>query len=374
MMGLSAARPSRPPDHRGWALFSPPVDLAAFLGSALLSLACLGIGGYLGLLGGDTPEWAWVVAVLLVDVAHVWATVFRVYADPQELARAPLLYGGVPLGGFLLGVLLYHLTGEQGFWRVLAYIAVFHFVRQQYGWVVLYRARRGESSAWGWRIDGMAVYMATIYPLVYWHAHLPRRFWWFMQGDFTPPRFDPAPLLTIAAALFWITTAVYIARALWQWRNGFTNPGKHLVMATTAICWHVGVITFDSDYAFTVTNVLIHGIPYLVLVYAYGQDRESRSPHPRVYDIFRHGPLAFLVVLWAIAFIEELVWDRAVWHSRPGLFGSAGAVSPAALEVLVPLLALPQLVHYLLDGFVWKRASGPFMERLLEARPAKPGF
>jgi hypothetical protein len=27
--------------------------------------------------------------------------------------------------------------------------------------------------------------------------------------------------------------------------------------------------------------------------------------------------------------------------------------------VLVPLLALPQLVHYVLDGFIWRRKNNP---------------
>src|SRR5579862_5029146 len=76
----------------GYWLFSAPVDLAAFLGSALLALAALAVGAQFGLLDAGTPEWAWVPCVLLVDVAHVWATAFRVYFDPAELVRRPLLY------------------------------------------------------------------------------------------------------------------------------------------------------------------------------------------------------------------------------------------------------------------------------------------
>jgi len=30
----------------------------------------------------------------------------------------------------------------------------------------------------------------------------------------------------------------------------------------------------------------------------------------------------------------------------------------------VPLLALPQLTHYVLDGFVWKRKNNPDFARL----------
>ena len=56
--------------------------------------------------------------------------------------------------------------------------------------------------------------------------------------------------------------------------------GLGRVKITTALCWHVGIITFNSDYAFTVTNVVIHGIPYLVLVYWYGWMRARSGTQP----------------------------------------------------------------------------------------------
>ena len=74
--------------------------------------------------------------------------------------------------------------------------------------------------------------------------------------------------------------------------------------------------------------------------------------------------LVFLGLLWAIAFVEELVWDRAVWHDRPWLFGDGWDVGSAKL-VLVPLLALPQLTHYVLDAFIWKRRSNPTVAELV---------
>ncbi|HWP42542.1 MAG TPA: hypothetical protein VNO14_04855, partial [Blastocatellia bacterium] len=66
----------------------------------------------------------------------------------------------------------------------------------------------------------------------------------------------------------------------------------------------------------------------------------------------------FLFVLWALAYIEELFWDRTLWHERDYLFGSP--LDVASFKVLiVPLLALPQLTHYVLDGFIWRRKSNP---------------
>lgn len=333
-------------------LFSPAVDVAAFGGSALLSFVALAIGWQFGWLDGekaDTPEWTWIVGVLLIDVAHVWSTLFRVYLDPEEFRRRPGLYSLVPVAGFVVGVGLYSL-GASVFWHGLAYLAVFHFIRQQYGWVMLYRARNDERT--GWWIDAAAIYLATVYPLVYWHSHLPRRFWWFIPGDFER---IPAFAADILEPVYWLMLAVYFLRSVWRRTQGFANAGKDLVVFTTALCWYVGIVAINSDYAFLVTNVVIHGIPYLVLVYWYGWMREKRPKgevnHVRTIAIF-------VASVWVLAFAEELLWDRIVWHERGWLFG-AGWNLHEWEWLFVPLLALPQFTHYLLDGFIWRRRANP---------------
>ncbi|HSP61589.1 MAG TPA: hypothetical protein VLQ90_01255, partial [Pyrinomonadaceae bacterium] len=208
------------------------------------------------MLNSRAPEWTWVPAVLLIDVAHVWGTGFRVYFDTDELKRRPWLYTLVPVLGFLIGAALYS-EGELVFWRVLAYLAVFHFVRQQYGWVMLYRARVGERDRFGRWLDTAAIYLATLYPLIYWHAHLPRRFSWFLENDFVVM---PALVLVerVVQPLYWAVLVSYLIRSAYRWlRRNEINPGKDIVVITTALCWYTGIITFNSDYAFTVTNVII---------------------------------------------------------------------------------------------------------------------
>lgn len=134
---------------KNYWLFSRTTDLSVFLGSAIVSLLLLAIGWRLGFLNEETPDWTWIAAILLIDVAHVWSTSFRVYFDTEEFKRRIWLYTLVPILGYVFGVVLYS-EGEMTFWRVLAYIAVFHFVRQQYGWVALYRAKAGEQSNVTW--------------------------------------------------------------------------------------------------------------------------------------------------------------------------------------------------------------------------------
>lgn len=330
--------------------------MAVFWGSCLCSMLALAVGAALGILQKDSPDWTWIYAVLLVDVAHVWSTGFRVYFDPAEVRRRPFLYLGVPVASFLVGLGLYAL-GSQVFWRGLAYLAVWHFVRQQYGWVALYRRLAEEPRDWTFYLDSTAVYTATIYPLLWWHAHLPRRFWWFLEGDFARL---PVQWVGLLWPLYWAVLGAYLLKAAWCYTVGRGHPGKDTVVVTTWLCWYLGIVQFNSDYAFTVTNVLIHGLPYMALIYWYRQKkRVAEGGKPG----FRWSQVLYpLLVVWALAFAEEMFWDRSIWHDRQWLFGPGWNVGKLEI-LLVPLLAVPQLTHYVLDGFIWKRRESPNLDQ-----------
>nr|HMR11080.1 hypothetical protein [Polyangiaceae bacterium] len=137
---MASVAPSVPPMSFGPWLFGRHADLALFGGSAALALGLVVVGRALGISPGALPEWGWLLCVLGVDVAHVWSTLFRTYLDRDELRQHPYRYSLIPLGVYVLGVVAY-LHGPGTFWRLLAYVAVFHFVRQQVGWVAVYRAR-----------------------------------------------------------------------------------------------------------------------------------------------------------------------------------------------------------------------------------------
>ncbi len=346
-------------------LFSASIDLWTFGGSAALSFLLLAIGAWADVLHSDAPEWTWITCVLLIDVAHVYATGFRVYFDRDELARRPGLYFGTPAACFAVGWAV-HSESPATYWRLLAYLAVFHFVRQQYGWVMLYRAKAGETGVWSRRLDAATIYMATLHPLAVWHAHLPRDFRWMMEGDFAEL---PGWLPQITGPLWGTLLAAYFGRTLWNgFRNRIWNPGKDLVVTTTALCWYVGIVVFNSDYAFTVTNVVIHGIPYFVIVYLGWQRTRSGAESQS-----RWRPLVmFIGAVWMLAFVEELFWDRGVWDERGHLFG-AGWRLPNPGDLLVPLLGVPQLTHYVLDGFIWKRARNRSLNSTLAITPEHTG-
>ena len=362
---------------RRW-LVSPAFDLAFFVGPSLAALALVALWPAARATGDRVPIGAWVACVLLVDVAHVWSTLARTYLDPMVRGARATLLATAPAVCLLAGVLAYALSPAL-FWRALAYLAVWHFIRQQYGFVALYGRLGGWPAKIDATIDRWAIHAATLYPLVWWHTHLPRPFVWFTPGDFVAL---PAFLEPVARAVWVAALSAFALRQLvLAWRGVPLCAGRIAIVASTAAVWYVGIVALASDLAFTVTNCVAHGVPYLALVWIANHRRWRQQPAagpraPLLAALAR--PLlapAFLALWAALAFGEELIWDQLVWHERAALFGApAEALRWIAdsdlLAVLVPLLALPQATHYVLDAYIWKLdGSNDGLEAELFGRP-----
>ncbi len=354
-------------------LFGRTTDLCAFGGAAVLSLALVAIGAALGWLDQPTPTWVWVLCVLGLDVAHVWATLFRVYLDKASFDERRVLYSATPIVAWMCGALV-HYQSAALFWRLLAYFAVFHFVRQQAGWLRLYQ-RRMPPTDFDRHLERATVYMATLFPLFWWHTRVPRGFTWFMEGDFVEVLATPTTqaLADACEPLYWAVLATFLARQFWRARNGHpAQLGKIQLVVTTWLCWWLGIIALDSDYAFTVTNVVIHAVPYFVLTFRYATlSRSLQGKHPRARLI---AVVLFLLPLLALAFVEEGLWDRWIWMEHSELFGSGHEATMSVKNWLVPLLALPQLTHYILDGLIWRGTTqnARFLSMIRPGRQASP--
>ncbi|MDP2311699.1 MAG: hypothetical protein Q8P41_02245 [Pseudomonadota bacterium] len=372
--GTAPARPAAP----GW-IVSPAYDLAWFSGPALLaSLAALLVpdGAEVGLFG-------WLVLVVIVDVAHTWATLYRAWLDPAARRDRPALLWGVPLVVFAAAMTV-HTLAAPWFWTVLAYVAVFHFVRQQQGFAALYRARAGIARATlEARVEHFTVAMLCVFPVAWWHAHLPRRYAWFTPTDFLvglPPAVATA--LGVVTALSFATWLGLRTRTLLQGRRdprlpggprpgggpplrsdprlpsaphlrtGAWQPGRDLWVLSTAVSWTVGIVLTDGDAAFTLANVLAHGVPYFALVHHVGRRQWADGEGAVTPRWFAPAAiLAFLALPVAAAFAEELAWDALVWREH---FFAPADLPEWLVAVAVPLLATPQLTHYLLDGYLWR--------------------
>ena len=310
------------------------------------------------------PEWFWLLLVVCIDVGHVYSTIYRTYFDKQIIQSNKTLFYLSPLLIYIVGVVLYSL-GALVFWRAMAYLAVFHFVRQQYGFMRLYA--RYDQQPFSRHIDAVMIYASTIYPLLYWHFSGPQTFNWFVEGDFI---YMKAPqLIPFFNICFILLCALYVIKeAYFFFKKRAFNIPKNLLIAGTALSWYFGIVYYKGDLTFTLLNVVSHGIPYYALVWAHGNKKSKTEQQHASWlkTLFKpHFIFIFLLLLVVFAYVEELIWDGFIWKDHALVFPSSASFpditdNKALMSVCIPLFALPQLLHYFIDGFIWKIRGDQF--------------
>ena len=361
-------------------LFHRTLDLGIlFLPVWLTWLVCFALPS--DVLQAEVPLWVWVVFILGIDVSHVWSTLFRTYLDPEERSRHRKLLLLTPILCFLV---LFGVAGisVSWFWRILAYVAVFHFIKQQYGFFALYRYRSGIRLTKRFFRDKWVIYFSMLYPVLYWHLSGDRQFTWMTDGDFfsLPFDFSMDQVLLWGNGIYWLIMAGWILEDVSLTRKQGTQPsiGKHLWFLTTALNWYLGIVWFNSDLAFTLTNVVAHGLPYIALIMFYRSKKEAlsttASPSAISKQVLKHFWLIPAILLLALG--EEYLWDMTLFREKGAFFEAFFHYPVQVLEhpvgqaIAYALLALPQVSHYVIDGFIWRfGASNPELSKIFTPQP-----
>jgi hypothetical protein len=329
-------------------IHSPKFDLTAIIGPSLVITAAVLIWGKSFVNTEVTPLWLWILLVLGIDVGHVYSSLFRTYFDKSEFSKRKLLYIFTPLISWLLGANLYYFFGAKLFWVVVAYMAIYHFVRQQYGFMMLYR-RGEEKGLLSYRIDQTVIYLATLYPLLFWHTYT-RKFQWF--SEFNVFKINSTVPELLIKYVYLLVLIVFYVKEFRKWPE--INVGKLLLLTTTALSWFTGIVLFNGDMTFTLVNTISHGVPYIALVWIFQYKKTKHQQKRFKFFQLKFVPI-YLLCLVLIAYFEERIWDKVVWREHGAIFGSAiPNIDSKLLVFLIPLLTVPQVTHYVLDAFIWR--------------------
>ena len=325
-------------------------DLAFIIGPSFFVLAIIFIfQDYIAAIEENYSFYTWLFLIVFIDVAHVYATLFKTYFVADEFQKQKRRLILLPLFCFVTGIVLFSF-GSLVFWSFLAYVAVFHFIRQQYGFMRLYARKETKTKVSVW-VDNLAIYASTGYPMLYWFFSSKRKFNWFVENEFF--RFENQLILQI---LFWIYVGVLILyvfyTAVKSIQTKFFNIPKNSIILGTALSWYFGIVYFNDDLIFTLLNVVSHGIPYMALIYFKEIDAKSVSELGNLSVLKQYkGFLIYIGILLIIALSEEFLWEVFVWNENI----SVTSFDFSSWQILlVPLLTVPQFTHYLLDGFIWK--------------------
>lgn len=291
----------------------------------------------------------WLIFIVFIDVAHVYASLFKTYLNKTEVSKHKKLFIVVPFICLVLSIAAF-MVSKEFFWSILAYIAVFHFIRQQYGFMRLY-SRNEPKGRFKLLFDKVVIYNATVFPMLFWFLNPDRNFNWFVSNEFLQS--NQPQLSKVLFTCFVIIFTTYLVSVIYGFaKTKQLNVPKNLLILGTYISWYLGIVHYNNELIFTAFNVVSHGIPYMALVYF--KEIKPNKKGSFYLPIFqtKYLMIVFLLILLGLAFLEELIWELTVWEEYfhfPKCY-----ISDHLHFIWIPLLTLPQLTHYVLDGFIWK--------------------
>ncbi len=295
----------------------------------------------------DIPFLTWLI-IYLFDVPHVYSTLFRTYWHSGEMKKRRLIYLIFPFLFYGLHLSLYK-SSPLLFWQYLAYFALFHFMRQQYGWMMIasFKAKISKKEK---SLDKIGIYSAVIFPSFWWSTH-PTSYGLFTSGDII---YIPTPQYLIQGLeiLYWAYSIFY---GFYLLKKGPTAMSRLQVWLTSWIVWAAAFYWFSSQTVMLVSIALSHCVPYLILLYLY---RDSLSFFRKQRAFL---PIYFYVLLLAISTMDTSLW----WflETKKIIY----SLSPITAYI-IPCLALPDALHYVFDTFLWKNKWNPGLYNQIQER------
>lgn len=308
-------------------LFGPRLDLWLFIGPLFLALAL----ALLGALGLNLNFALFVLLLPSFDFAHIFAVFPAVLSRLNHRPEFRRNFAFLALAVFIL-VLAVYLTSESLFTSILAYLALFHILRQQVGWVMIARAKAKDPTPRS--LDLLQIYSLMFFPVIWWHSGLStvsKKY--FVPGDLA---------LSFPEQVGWLALTVFILVQAYYWfsylRKPVRNQAKHLVLASTFIWFFFGLVLPGNSDFFWVSLILIHGLAYIYYV-----SRMAPTPWNPLQKISVTARLkyffAFLLltgICWST--LHFTLYSQSEWK-----------------QVLAPLVWTPLLLHYVFDGVIWRK-------------------
>lgn len=346
---------------------SPAADLCCFAGplvvAGFVALATMGM-----VPSDEVPMRWWFPLGTCVDVAHVYGTLYRTILDSEASARNWMLYLLAGPGLFGITLMINLIVGLKWGWTLLAYYAMFHFAKQPFGILCLYKARFGERGASNHKWDYWTCMAGAAIPILLMHAdHSRDSLRWFYAGEqflFRLPEVAKYPLYVV----YVLVPAGWLVRlCVYRFKDGTPfNLGKLFIMGAQYLTWFMG--TSDHHLTSLAFHNLFHGVSSMLLVYVatrrrlntwYEERPSTMTFRDKVNQALVSSPWIYVGFTIVLAVAEEAAWDLLV--NREVLpeerYKGLPEFGAAQKAVFTSALMWPQLSHYFLDGFIWKMTA-----------------
>ena len=305
------------------------------------------------------------IALMIFDVPHVWGTMYKTYLDPEIMKKHKKTLILVPLSIFIVisFIVFSDLSLKLLFW-LLALYAVYHFIKQQVWFVMLYSSKEKKSKKIYKQLDLYAVWLITLTPMLYWWANLDtRNYNWFSEYEFLKLPDNLFPLTWYLLILFFIVyIAIQIKRIFIEKED--VNYYKYLYLLWTFFVWFYGIVWTNNMLIFWLWNMLLHWWNFLGITYITTMNKKDTIKNKFVLFFLNHWYLVFILPLVLVGILEQISWsfmtftDKNVysvllWNE---IYEYMKSLNNIIFWIIVIILTMPQTTHYVLDGIIWRKS------------------
>ena len=353
-----------PPTERGYFQRALPGDL--ILGAfAFLTLPLTAFVLFY-LVSGVIWVYLW-----LFGMTHFVLT-FTVYLQSANLKhfaktwRNQFLFFGIPIGLFVLfdlynalGIAVWFPLFHLGFQCVIRFADFFHFSRQGFGVLQMFKAESGGSfPKWAKRIENYYLLSLTGLLFITFLEGLRSSMPIFPLLNSLPPEDDRFALVLWSASWIGVTaTAGLLAALVIGYRQAtgklVSRPLLYLLAQSASAAL---AILFLPLY---VATLAIHYVEYHVLMYprCFHTPLDPDSRLDRFFARLRQNPWIFYAVIIATAGIITLILQQSMGAFVPGA-GELGR--PMTFQLMLALFDGIFVFHYFIEAFIWRFSDSHF--------------
>jgi hypothetical protein len=298
---------------------------------------------------------------VVFDETHGFATLSRTYFDAQERQRRGRWLWGSLAFFVVIGpvLILLHL----GDWLELATIiwGYYHVFKQHYGFMMMYKKKNRDFSPEDTKLDKVFFAAAFYYPFLVYPLHNKQ------AASLIPFPIPARPAAVYQDVLLFaviLVTLAYLVRQGQKWRQGLSlNWPKQLLFASAI---PVNYLLFRSAMPLLgvyAALTIYHNVQYHRLVWFYNQNKYGSDPE----EARKYGLATLINARWltyvAAAALYAIIFDvvpRFVLKDGVGLMNIG-----TRNQIIFSFFAAPGLLHYWVDGHIWKMRADPELRTYL---------
>ncbi len=295
------------------------------------------------------------------DETHGFATISRTFMDAEERQlRGRWLWGSFAFFLVLGPVLILLHLGD---WLVFGTLlwGYYHVFKQHYGFMMMYKKKNRDFRPEDTKLDKVFFAVAFYYPFLTYPLHDEEAA--ALLPFPIPVRLASAYENVLLFAVILVTLA-YLVRQVQKWREGLGLdwPKQLLFASAIPINWllfRCGMPLFGVYAAVTI----FHNVQYHRLVWFYNQNKYGQDLRgARKYGLATLVNARWLLYI-AAAVLYAFVFNIVPRYILPHGMGLENA--GVRNQIIFSFFAAPGLLHYWIDGHIWKVRSDPSLRTYL---------